>query len=185
MLKEKAAKILERSPSVKKKVRRVANTIGKGTKWVSDRSAPSQSSILKMPEWTFQLDLNSCGAQSAYMVMSYFGSTPSIEYVSRMVHTTKTGTSPTPMIQYFRSRGLSVSTFQRKAVGLIKRAIDKGCPVITSMKDQEGHWVVVYGYSRRHIWILDPAMKRILGTRQSVERFRARWDGYAMVISRR
>jgi ABC-type bacteriocin/lantibiotic exporter with double-glycine peptidase domain len=137
-------------------------------------------------ERSIQLDRHSCGAQSTFMVLKHFGKARSFDAVERALATDSEGTNKTAMIRLLRARGLRVSELRDNSVRTIERFIRRESPVIAWMgRGEENHWVVLYGYSRSHIWILDPAPKNTIGVRITRSSFHTRWGGYAIAVSNR
>jgi hypothetical protein len=66
----------------------------------------------------------------------------------------------------------------------IRKAIDKGCPVLVSFSNDE-HWAVVYGYSRRSVFVADPSITKNLRCRLSKARFVRQWDRWMMAVGER
>lgn len=132
---------------------------------------------------SLQLDSFSCGAQSAYMNLRYYGRGRSPVAVGRALGTNEDGTATGPIRDLFRGRGLTPVINGRARLRHLIAAIDVGAPALVSLADG-GHWGVVYGYSTEKIYLADPSMKRL---RVGVSRraFLDRWDHWAMVVSRR
>jgi ABC-type bacteriocin/lantibiotic exporter with double-glycine peptidase domain len=104
--------------------------------------------------------------------------------VTRELGTTQDeGTDEDAIKRLLRRRGLSVFAFDDNRLSTLKKAIDDDAPVIAWMYTRrEDHWVVVYGYSDHHIWLLDPSLLKTVSCRQSKAEFKRRWSGYGMII---
>jgi len=121
------------------------------------------------------------------MVLQYFGKARSIEAVTNALGTSEgSGTKETAMKRLLRSRGLRISKVQ--GIRGIERAIQNEWPVIAWMYNSaldEDHWLVVYGYTRSHIWVLDPSPRKTLGIQVSRAVFNRRWSGSAFSVGQR
>jgi ABC-type bacteriocin/lantibiotic exporter with double-glycine peptidase domain len=106
---------------------------------------------------SLQLDGYSCGAQCTFMILRYFGKARSIENVTRELATDTDGTSQTQIRTLLKRRGLHPKRISSPKLRHLREAIDSDCPLLISVDDGE-HWVVVYGYSPRKIYIADPAL---------------------------
>jgi len=101
-------------------------------------------------ERVVQLDDFSCGAQSAFMILRYFGKARSIERTIKLLGTDADGTGIQAMTRLFRARGLTPKPMKDGKKRDIRRAIDDGRPVLVLLDDEE-HWACVYGYGRGRI----------------------------------
>lgn len=94
-----------------------------------------------------------CGAVAAAMVVRYLR--PGIAFgrvYDAIGPEPDTGASTTRVVRGLRSCGVRVVAEHRLTFAGFCRAIDQGSPVIVSIHNPGatcGHWVVVYGYSRR------------------------------------
>ncbi len=141
----------------------------------------SPGAIVLAVRRSVQLDRYSCGAQSAFMILRYFGKARSIEAVTKALGTTEDGTGTMTIVRLFRHRGLKPRIKARADVHDLATAVDLGAPSLVSMDDGE-HWAVVYGYARGAVFLADPSIKRSLRVRVPTTAFCARWDRWAMVV---
>lgn len=148
---------------------------------IEERRSPD--SIVLGVRRSIQLDGHSCGAQSAFMILRYFGKARSISAVSNALGTNQTGTSTTSIVRLFRRRGLKPRINARANVDDLAKAVGLGAPSLVSMDDGE-HWAVVYGYARGAVFLADPSIRRSLRVRVPTAAFCARWDRWAMVVRR-
>lgn len=160
----------------------VVDRVARGSQALEQYVRHDDGAVVLPLERVVQLDGYSCGVQSAYMVLRYHGRARSINGVLRQLDTGTDGTSAAALTRLFRARGLTVGMHRRARFVDIERRIDAGTPLVVSLYDG-GHWVVVYGYSRQHVYVADP-----LCTRASVvvprARFRAKWDRWVMAVGR-
>jgi len=132
---------------------------------------------------SIQLDRYSCGTQSAFMILRYFGRARSIAAVSKTLGTDEDGTGTMSLVRLFRRRGLKPRINARADIDDLATAIDLGAPSLVSMDEGE-HWAVVYGYARGTVFLADPSIRRSLRVRVPTTAFCARWDRWAMVVRR-
>ena len=59
--------------------------------------------------------------------------------------------------------------------------VEQGYPALISL-DEGGHWAVVYGYSRGHIFVSDSSLRTGLCCRMPVTWFQKQWDGWMMAV---
>lgn len=129
-----------------------------------------------------QLDRYSCGVQCCAMILRYFRKGMPICKIEAELGTTSDGTSGRQLARLFRKRGLRVQTMSRCYPKKLREAIDQRCPVLVSMND--AHWAVVYGYDAGSFFVADPALSRSLTAVHSEDRFRARWDHLAFIVTK-
>lgn len=161
-------------------VKRVADRIAGWMQSIEETFA--RDAVLLDMRRTIQVTGYTCGAESAYMILRYFGKARSIGAVTRALDTDEAGTSTRSLLALFRKRGLRPAINARATLDDLRRAIDAGAPVLVSM-DDERHWSVAYGYSStKRFFILDPSIRRSQRVALSVDAFQARWDRWAMII---
>ena len=141
----------------------------------------SSAIILKGIRRSLQLDRYSCGVQSVRIILAYFGRSVSVDSIERKLETDEEGTSITAIRQLLKSRGLTTTIRVDATLRDIKRAIYSGCPVLVSFSHDE-HWAVVYGYSKKAIYIADSSITKNLRCRVSKARFLRQWDGWMMAV---
>ena len=121
----------------------------------------ADSVVLKMKR-SVQLDNNSCGAQSVYMILSYYNRDKTLNEIKESLNTTETdGTDTKQILNYLISNGLEVHINDKGAISSIQAAIGDGFPVLITVDDGD-HWAVVYGYSNDGIFVLDSSRSRFL-----------------------
>lgn len=139
--------------------------------------------ILSGMERSFQVDLYSCGAQSVYMILRYYGKARSIEAVKRALRTNfDDGTDEEEIIRVFRQRKLKPVPFKRGSLRKLDKAIDKGYPILIWWNRKWDHYSVVYGYSEHHIWVLDPVIFNSFRPKRSREWFASHWTGSGIIV---
>jgi len=126
------------------------------------------------------MDDYSCGAQSAFVVLKYYGKARSIKNVTRELGTTCDGTDSGQLRRLFVRRGLKPVVLKKPTIKSLKKEINAGHPLIVSV--DEDHWATVYGYGQGSIFLVDPALGRSYLCRHSTKEFRARWDNWAMAV---
>jgi ABC-type bacteriocin/lantibiotic exporter with double-glycine peptidase domain len=171
----------------------MANVIKRIADWIADagkhleESLDPEATVLEGFERSLQLDYYTCGAQSTYMILRYYRRARSIDAVTKALGTTEDGTDEDQIRQLLTKRGLTARRIQRPTIAKLRQAIDAGCPVLVCLdsKDIEGgHWAVVYGYSPGHVFVADPCLELAILCRHTTERFRSRWDKWAMVVEK-
>lgn len=73
--------------------------------YYSDESA----SYLEGIDKSIQLDTYSCGMQSAYAILNYYGKARSISKIEKILGTNKDGTTESAIYKLFRERNLKIS----------------------------------------------------------------------------
>ncbi len=147
---------------------------------VEETLHPGTATVLDRFKRSVQLDDYSCGAQSAYAILRYYGKARSPQAIARILKVKADGVSQGPILALFRQRGLRPVIKPRATVRDIERAIRVGAPVLASV-DANQHWVTVYGYSKTHIFVADPTLWApfCIVPRKA---FLRRWDRWAMVV---
>jgi len=134
----------------------------------------ADSVVLKMKR-SVQLDSYSCGAQSVYMILSYYDKNKTLNEIKESLNTTELdGTGTKQILNYLISNGLDVQINEKGAISSIQAAIGNGYPVLITV-DDEDHWVIVYGYSDDGIFVLDSSRSRFLN-QWGYGEFIKRWD---------
>jgi ABC-type bacteriocin/lantibiotic exporter with double-glycine peptidase domain len=167
--------------TMKKVAKRILDRIAAGAKRLEE-IVDRHATVLPGFERSLQLDCYTCGAQSAYMILRYYGKARSITHVTRELGTTEEGTSQPQLRTLFTKRGLLAKRINRPTLGKLRDAIERGCPLLVSL-DDGGHWGVVYGYSQGSIYVADPSWYAIL-CRHRTRRFLERWDRWAMIVTK-
>lgn len=129
---------------------------------------------------SIQLDSYSCGVQSAYMILRYYGRGRSRTATERALGTDEDGTSTARLLALFRKRRLKPVIKARATLADLRRGIDEHAPALVSL-DDGGHWAVVYGYGRGTVYVADPSARR-LRVAVPTPVFRRRWDHWAMIV---
>jgi ABC-type bacteriocin/lantibiotic exporter with double-glycine peptidase domain len=155
----------------------IADSIVNVVKWFEEWD--SSAVALKGVRRSLQLDRYSCGVQSVKVILDYFSKRLSLEDIEQKLGTDENGTSPTAVRQLFRSLGLSISIEGQAELRDIKKMIDSGRPVLVSIANGE-HWAVVYGYSKRSIYVADPSIEKNFCCRMSKARFLRQWNRWMM-----
>lgn len=143
----------------------------------SDRSA----SYLGMDR-SIQLDGYSCGVQSVYAILNYYGKARSIKNVEKLLGAYDRGyASESAIYKLFRERNLKISKRNKATMKTIKESIDEyEAPMLTTI-DDGAHWIVVYGYSKTNIFVLDSIVYRPF-VKWSKQSFKERWDNWGAII---
>ena len=148
-------------------------------KRTEERLAPDWVLLPDLPR-SLQLDGYTCGAQCAFMVLSYYGKATSIQNVTKELGTTVEGTTTTQLRKFFLSRNLRPVTLKSPTIASIKKEIKAGHPIVASLEID--HVAVVYGYGRGCIFVADPHILWAPLCRHATDTFLSRWDRWAMVV---
>lgn len=138
------------------------------------------SVVLNMKR-SIQLDGYSCGAQVVYSILDYYGINKSLDEIIKSLKTTeKNGTNTERILDYLMKNGLDVKINDKGTFSFIKNTINKGYPMLITVDDGE-HWVVIYGYSNKGVYVLDSLGSRLFN-QWSRKEFFERWDEHWLVI---
>ena len=139
--------------------------------------------LLPGMERSFQTDTYSCGLQSVFMILKYYGKARSIKAVKKALKTSKEeGTSEDDILRVFRERRLKTEVINEGGLRKLEKAINKGYPVLVWFNKKDDHYSVVYGYSKTHIWILDPVIFNSVRPKQTRDKFKKRWKGWGVIV---
>ena len=106
---------------------------------------------------SIQLDEVSCGVHAAFSILRYYNKKMSIDKMKKELGTDGYGTDEKAIYNLFKKKGLIVKTKWNATRKNIKKAIDKGWPLLITM--YEGyHWTIIYGYSKTGVFVLDSAL---------------------------
>ncbi len=116
----------------------------------------------------------SCGPSAVQVVMAYYGEDfHESELISMLKTDTSEGTYVRDIRKFFHYNGFTARVAQNMTIGELERYIDRGIPVIVLIqawgaetafrkeyKDvwEDGHFVVVIGYTDRDILFSDPSL---------------------------
>ena len=120
-----------------------------------------------------QIDEMDCGAASLAMVCRHFGRRVSITRIREMVHTATDGTSLRGLCQGAEALGLAA-----RSVKASKTNVEL-MPLPAIIHWDNYHWVVLFGVSKTHAWIADPATSIRRITRKELDE---KWNGYAALF---
>lgn len=123
-----------------------------------------------------QLDTYSCGIQSAFVILKYFGKVETINdilYDKRILE--KDGIDTIPLLNLLRSNGVKVKVNKNADLDDIKEALIERKPILISI-DKGEHCVVVYGFSEDRIFVLDSSLTSSIKCSWTYEEFLNRWD---------
>jgi ABC-type bacteriocin/lantibiotic exporter with double-glycine peptidase domain len=123
-----------------------------------------------------QLDRFSCGIHSAFMILNYLNK---VKYLREINYNTellkKDGIDTEPLLNIIRSFSCSFKVNSNAFLSDIAKAVNDKKPILISVDDGE-HWVVVYGYSKNCVYVLDPSPLSAIKCRWNVKTFLKRWD---------
>jgi ABC-type bacteriocin/lantibiotic exporter with double-glycine peptidase domain len=170
-----------------KHIKRTIDAVSNKIKILEENLPDSNRHILKIDK-SLQLDSYSCGVQSTFAILKYYGKARSVYNVEKLLGADKSGTPETSIYKLLRQRGLKVSLRRTATFSTIKESItDYKAPFLTSIdtdddpEKDKSHYIVVHGYSDNYIYVLDPAIKRPF-VRWKKKKFRDRWDKNGAII---
>ncbi len=131
---------------------------------------------------SLQLDEYTCGAQSCYMILRYYGKVRSIENVKKVLGTTEEGTGEDEILELFRGKRLDVKIIPKATIEDIRHAVDSSTPMLAYTVKKYDHWFVIYGYSDSRIYMLDPSLKKLVRCSMSKKDFKRYWSGWCAVV---
>ena len=141
---------------------------------------PSATVLSPFPR-QLQLDRHTCSVQTVRSILMHFGRYASHHQVRRELETTRNGTFIANIIGYLQRQGFLVWTHDAGDLNVIRRAIQNGCPVITFVDND--HMTAVFGYSDDAFYMMDPSLRKLIGTRITIDTFVSRWDREALVVA--
>lgn len=127
-----------------------------------------------------QLDRYSCAIQTAYNVLDYYGL---IEDESELDKYAKyEGLGWPPLKRILNGYGIRITQKYGADEYDIKKAIDKGFPIITTINNGM-HWIVIYGYSTTkgsisHYYVSDPSVISSFSVKWALDKFKNKWKEY-------
>jgi ABC-type bacteriocin/lantibiotic exporter with double-glycine peptidase domain len=136
-------------------LQKIINTTLNVIKFFEEKTKSAKT--IKGIKRSIQFDEVSCGAHCTYMILKYFNKKISIDKIKKKLGTDEYGTDEKVILDLFKKKGLVVKTKYNATRKEIKKAINKGWPLLITM--YEGyHWVVIYGYSKTGVFVLDSAL---------------------------
>ena len=132
---------------------------------------------------SIQLDWYTCGAKSTYMVLRYFGKRCTPSSVEDELGTTYAGTPRTAIKRVLRKHGFRIRVNTDMSLRDLKSAIHAGSPVIVRLYDG-WHYSVVYGYSDRHVFVMNPSLGEMGSVCCAVRlnEWQRMFDGWGIVV---
>jgi len=165
---------------MKSQIKKAADQISNRIKEKEEKSIGNDAHILELDR-SIQVDSYSCGVQSTYAILKYYGKAKSVNRIEKLLKTTDEGTDEQNIYSLFRERGLIVYRRLNANFSFIKKAINYyQAPILTTI-DEESHYIVVYGYSKYEIFVLDPVLLRPF-VKWSKKKFYKRWDYWGAII---
>jgi predicted double-glycine peptidase len=133
----------------------------------------------------------SCGVGAVQAVAQYYGVWGyHATHVKALGTTPENGTHPLAMVAYLRKLGLDARLEEGMTLAGLRRWVDAGVPVIVDYQAwnggahvdyakawEDGHYSVVVGYNRDHVFLEDPSLLGTVGWLTNAE-FEARWHDY-------
>ena len=132
---------------------------------------------------SIQLDGYSCGAKSVYTVLRYFGKRCTVQSVEQQLKTDEDGTWNKDVYRVLKERKLRYKVNTHAGLRDLYRGIKEDRPVIVSLYEGK-HFSVVYGFSRGHIFVMDPLIESVADLFCAVpkSKFREIWDRWGVVV---
>lgn len=145
--------------------------IGSGIKYGTDTKLPPPSyytgidfdtlktndhlTVIPLKSYRQQVTNFTCGPVAAMTVMSYYGEplpntdAAELKVAQEMNTSTKIGTNPEQMADWFKSKGWNATWGTNGTSGMLISNLKNGVPTMVEWIDWGGHWVVVVGYDTR------------------------------------
>jgi ABC-type bacteriocin/lantibiotic exporter with double-glycine peptidase domain len=127
---------------------------------------------ISLPVRPFKQSRALCGPACLKMILAYFGHRVSEKSIAKLCRTsTVTGTTGANLVRAAHRLGLVARIVDRANFATIERWLARGAPVIVDWMSvlrahgsrQQwacGHYSVVYGINKTHLWLQDPAIGR-------------------------
>jgi ABC-type bacteriocin/lantibiotic exporter with double-glycine peptidase domain len=133
----------------------IINTTLNVIKFFEEKSKSAKT--IKCIKRSIQFDEVSCGVHVAFSILKYYNKKISIDKIKKKLGTDEYGTDEKAIFNLFRKKGLVVKTKWNATRKDIKKTVDNGFPILVTL--YEGyHWVIIYGYSKTGIFVLDSAL---------------------------
>ena len=121
----------------------------------------------------YQIDEMDCGAACLAMVCRHFGRAVSLSRIRQLVHTGLDGTSLRALCLAASELGLAARSVKASPRNFAQM------PLPAIIHWDGNHWVVLYGVSDTHAWLVDPAFGHVKVSRAELL---AKWTGYAALF---
>jgi ABC-type bacteriocin/lantibiotic exporter with double-glycine peptidase domain len=161
------------------RIKTIADKAANLSKRTEERLAPDWVLLTDLPR-SLQLDGYTCGAQCAFMVLSYYGKATSIKNVTKELGTTSDGTTSTQLRTLFKRRKFRPLMLRPATLAKLKKEINAGHPVVVCVDTD--HFAVVYGYGEKCVFVADPSIRRAPWCKHATDQFLSRWDRWGMVV---
>lgn len=150
-------------------------------------------SVFLEMERAIQIDHYSCGVQATYSILKYYGRARSIPNIEKLLNAYNRGyTSESSIYKLLRERKLKISKRNNANFSSIKESIDEyEAPMLSTINDGD-HWIVIYGYSPKSIFVLDSAPISVNLKKLSLEmkpfvkwdkeKFKTHWDKWGAIV---
>jgi ABC-type bacteriocin/lantibiotic exporter with double-glycine peptidase domain len=122
-----------------------------------------------------------------YAILRFYRKRCTIASVEEVLETDEDGTSVSDIKRVVKRYGLTCKILRKPGIRDLEAAIDDECPVLITLYDDE-HYSVVYGYSRTHIFVMNPSLDFTEDGVGSIscaipkDQFRKTWDRWALVV---
>ncbi|AKF87033.1 hypothetical protein MFUL124B02_36480 [Myxococcus fulvus 124B02] len=132
---------------------------------------------------SLQLDSWSCGSRAVHAVLRHFG----VHWPHRLLQAhlgtnPDTGTAVHQMIRVLRGHALRVGYHAHLSWLELGHALNAGAVVIVHLDGD--HLGVAHGVDDEHVYLADPSTTRLLGRRQTRQKFLSRWTRWGLVVRR-
>ena len=129
-----------------------------------------------------QWDGYSCGARCTSAIAEHYGLDVSYDDIKTEVNLDEDGTAMTPIMKFFRRRGLSAGRHRKMSWKQFVSALQREAVVLVDLDGT--HWSVAYAASSSHVWVSNPVLRQF---QRKITRacFNKRWTRLGVVISDR
>jgi ATP-binding cassette subfamily B protein len=180
--------LLERNPKLREaleeRIRFADRELQRQKKLTERRRLPAMLDLQSKPElgeklikrfaWVEQAEEMDCGAACLAMVCKHYGIPTTLGKLRELANVTTQGATLDNLARAAESLGFTARGVQCTYEPLLGFEL----PLIVHWEGY--HYVVVYGISKRHVWVADPA---IGFKKMTVEEFERGWNGTCLVFT--
>jgi ABC-type bacteriocin/lantibiotic exporter with double-glycine peptidase domain len=141
---------------------------------MEERFYKGKGTYLKNCERSIQPDNLSCGVHAVNTILKYYNKNVATPDLIRLLGTNEDGTDTEPILNVLSGFNLNIEINETSSPKDIINSVRQGYPMLITIDDWE-HWVVIYGYSDRGIFLLDSNRKNF-HCHWQYGQFLERWD---------
>lgn len=136
----------------------------------------------RLRKYVAQVDEQDCGVAALSMVLNQHGGSVSLATLREYANTNASGTTALGIVN--AAQKLNFETKAARADESVFLNADMPLPFLVHVEKPGGllHYYVVYGFSKKHIWIADPNIK-VGKTKMVREKFNQEWTGVVIFLT--